>query len=1019
MSLKKTVEKKDFWKNLKEYYNDPAVLKAKANEFADGVTDEFNPDTLNTVSRRRFIALLSASAAFAATACSDYQDKGEIIPYTKRPEGVLPGKPNFYATIVNGKSVLVRVREGRPINIEGNPDHPIYMGKIDAQSPAVLLNLYDPERLKEPYKKKRKIDWEKADSEILDLLGEAVVKNKEIAIITDRIASPATLKLINNFKEKFPTTKWYSYQSSGDENKRIAWQSSYGSRNVPSIKLDKAQIILSLESDFLGREGNTIENTRLFTQRKDVMNSNNFNRLYSVEGAMSLTGINSDYRIRLRADAQLEFVLSLLNEIVLKKNVQQITLTASIKSLISKYQLKNFINKYKLDSIKINYLVDDLVKYQGQSIVLAGEILPVDVHSAVIMLNEVLGNSALYDYNSVNLDFHPMSTSDELKGLVSSASKGNIGVLINFGINPIFNMPKELGLEEAFQKIPNTISIVESENETSDKSTYTLAASNELESWGDNYVRSDIYELQQPLIAPIFNTRQKENILLTWINGSAEAYSMDAIHHFVMENFKDIYNLQNSPVDFKSYWYNALHDGFVKVIPSAQIKYSFNQSSFDKISSTETTSEYLVQLQKSYFIGDGKFANNGWLQEIPHPVSKVAWDNYAALSPNSAKELGVENNDYVKVVVNGKFLEIPVMLQPGMADKLLSIELGYGRTVIGDAGKNSGFNAVVLMSGTEVSNYLLTNAAVTKPGGSYKLVSTQEHHPLDDNSVKDFHKIRKIIQEGTVEEYKKNSKFLHEDEHNLIGITREHKYEGVKWGMSIDLNKCTSCASCVTSCNVENNIPVVGKDQVANGREMHWIRIDRYYSGTPDDPEVSGQPMLCQHCDNAPCENVCPVNATNHSPDGLNQMAYNRCVGTRYCANNCPYKVRRFNFYNFRDHFADAYYENELTSLVNNPEVTVRSRGVMEKCTFCVQRIMEARETAIAEGRELKGSDVKTACQSACPADAIVFGDTNDKESKISKYREHELGYHVLEELYVKPNVTYLAKLRNTHSEEA
>ncbi len=363
-------------------------------------------------------------------------------------------------------------------------------------------------------------------------------------------------------------------------------------------------------------------------------------------------------------------------------------------------------------------------------------------------------------------------------------------------------------------------------------------------------------------------------------------------------------------------------------------------------------------------------------------------------------------------------LKIPVFIQPGIAEKVISIELGFGRDKAGEVGSNVGFNANVLLLKDYRLSPFIFSASVTKVSGKYDLVSTQEHHSLDDTFVKDLHLKRKIIREGTVHQYQNEPDFLEKDKHEPFSITKEVEYKGVKWGMVIDLNKCIGCSGCVSACISENNIPIVGKEQVEKGREMHWIRIDRYFSGTSEEPQVSNQPMLCQHCDHAPCENVCPVAATNHSPDGLNQMAYNRCVGTRYCSNNCPYKVRRFNFLDYRDDFADGFYEQQPISLLYNPEVTVRSRGVMEKCTFCIQRIMEAREVAIEEERELKGNDVTTACQQACPAEAIVFGDVNDPNSEILKYRKHELGYHVLEEINVKPNVTYIAKLRNTHSEK-
>jgi molybdopterin-containing oxidoreductase family iron-sulfur binding subunit len=420
---------------------------------------------------------------------------------------------------------------------------------------------------------------------------------------------------------------------------------------------------------------------------------------------------------------------------------------------------------------------------------------------------------------------------------------------------------------------------------------------------------------------------------------------------------------------------------------------------------------------ESQNLRDGRFANNGWLQEIPHTVSKIVWDNYAAISAKTAMGLGLKDSDVIEVTVGDKKINIPCFVQAGQADDLITIELGYGRTVCGEVGKNVGINANKLFDSRNFNSEYYSAARIKNLGGKYNLVSTQEHHALDDEFVKDIHRKRNIIQEGTLLQYLNDPKFIQKEKYEVFSITKEVEYDGVKWAMAIDLNKCIGCSGCVSACISENNIPVVGKEQVEKGREMHWIRIDRYFSGSPDEPVVSNQPMLCQHCDHAPCENVCPVAATNHSPDGLNQMAYNRCVGTRYCSNNCPYKVRRFNFFDFRETFEEGYYTQQPISLLNNPEVTIRSRGVMEKCTFCIQRIMEARQIAIEEGRELRGSDVMTACQVACPSQAIEFGDMNDPDSKISKLRKHELGYHVLEEINVRPNVTYIAKLRNTHSE--
>jgi molybdopterin-containing oxidoreductase family iron-sulfur binding subunit len=429
---------------------------------------------------------------------------------------------------------------------------------------------------------------------------------------------------------------------------------------------------------------------------------------------------------------------------------------------------------------------------------------------------------------------------------------------------------------------------------------------------------------------------------------------------------------------------------------------------------------WVVSISEPYYLGDGQFAGNGWLQELPHPVSKVVWDNYAAVSPATASALALKDGDLLEVTLSHGAQSFPAFVQAGQADGHVGLTYGYGRWNAGPVGNGVGtLVSGLLAKDSFLTTRVLSGAAVRKGTGTHPLVSTQEHHSLDDTFVKEFHLQRKIIQEGTVAQYLDDPEFLHKEKTELFSIATEVEYHGVKWAMAIDLNKCVGCNACVASCNVENNIPVVGKEQVGKGREMQWIRIDRYFAGTPDAPVPSHQPMLCQHCDQAPCENVCPVVATNHSPDGLNQMVYNRCVGTKYCSNNCPYKVRRFNFFNFRDHFADGFYDNATAGLANNPEVTVRSRGVMEKCTFCVQRIAEARQHAVEQGRPLAGSDVRTACQEVCPATAIEFGDMNDPASAVSKARAHHLGYHVLEETNARPNVTYVARLRNLHSERS
>ena len=717
----------------------------------------------------------------------------------------------------------------------------------------------------------------------------------------------------------------------------------------------------------------------------------------------------------LRPEAQFELIMSLMNELNLKGS-----LNLSIDT--SGYSLSSFALKYNLKKQVLDRLVSDLISNKGKAIISAGNILPENTHIAVNILNEALGNSVMYRTDSTVNTLSELSSNKDIEFLVQNINLGTVSAVIHIDCNPVYHFAQDLNYKNALNKVATVISLSERENETTNVSKYVLPINHNFESWGDAHLRNEFISLQQPVIAPINDTRQKEAVLLTWISGNTEAYTETLYHQYLMKNWENnIYPTLNSKIDFKRFWFGALHDGIALTKKSSYVSHALVSNAAQMlITNSLQPKDYTVVIKENYNIADGRFAHNGWLQELPHAVSKITWDNYAAVSEMTCKNLGVKDNDIIEVSVDNRKLKLPVFMQAGAADDVIIIESGFGKSNSGTVANDVGFNANLLLSSNgNVSNWIYTGAKVRKTGDSYDLSSSQEHHAFDDPKVQDLHITRHIIQEGTVAGYLKNPAFLKKNHHGeLPSVYDPHPYDGLKWGMAIDLNKCTGCGDCVIACNVENNIPVVGKDQVLKSREMQWLRIDRYYSGTSDEPNVSIQPMLCQHCDQAPCENVCPVVATTHSPDGLNQMTYNRCVGTRYCSNNCPYKVRRFNFFNFRDHFRDSYQENPILALMHNPEVTVRSRGVMEKCTFCVQRISEGRADATHEKRTLKGGDVTTACQDSCGSNAIHFGDINDKESEFYNYRNHELGYYVLEELNVKPNVTYLAKLRNIHSEE-
>jgi molybdopterin-containing oxidoreductase family iron-sulfur binding subunit len=653
--------------------------------------------------------------------------------------------------------------------------------------------------------------------------------------------------------------------------------------------------------------------------------------------------------------------------------------------------------------------------------VLAGDKLPESTHIAVNLLNEVIGGSKLYSTEAENVELSPFSTPEEMQNLASDMSAGKIGVVIHFDTNPVFNLSPEYNYAEALKKVPMVITMTEQVTETSELSHYVLPIHNQLESWGDFKTRTGFYSMQQPIIAPLYNTRQKEAILLNWI--APKEFTEKVYLEYLSSSWeKSVYPLVGSAAPFKKFWNSVLHDGVVLVNekPGA-VGTAFSGDAFASAAKMKASNDFVVLLQNNNSIGDGRFASNGWLQELPNTITKMVWDNYAAVSVQSASELGVDSNGLIEITIGNRKQTLPVFVQPGVADKVIEVSLGYGRTSAGVIGSGVGVNVNVLIAKQPaLTERFYNNAQVTKTAGTYELVSTQEHFPIDsDPLLKDIQFRRGIIREGSYADYKANPKFLKKESNldlqpiNPPPVYSTETYTGYKWGMAIDLNKCTGCGACVTACNVENNIPIVGKDQVKVNREMMWIRIDRYYSGSPDAPKANFQPMLCQHCDYAPCENVCPVAATTHTNDGLNTMAYNRCVGTRYCSNNCPYKVRRFNYFDWRDRVGDGVQYAEPIDLMANPEVTVRSRGVMEKCTFCVQRIMKERQDAIQENREVNGDNVTTACQDACPAYAIEFGNVNDKESLITKYREHDLGYSVLEDIKVMPNVTYMAKLRN------
>ncbi len=772
----------NYWRTFEELYGDKDFIKQNENEFSTLATDDDESSNMSIVSRRKFLALLGASAAFAGVSCSDYRDKGEIIPYNKKPEEITVGQPNYYASTCNSCSnacgTLIKTREGRPIKIDGNPYHPVSKGKLCAQGQASIMNLYDPDRLKNPRKKEngRFVDynWNHANDEIiLDLMS---IGGKEIAIVIGKIISPTTKKVLEDFKEKYPTTKIYSYELFNSSVKNEAWKKCYGSNEFPSIKWNEADVILSLDGDFLGESGNKVENVRLFAENRDV-NEKRFNRLYSVEGNLSLTGSNADCRFKLRPDLQYTFVMSLINE--LQKNG---IITIPINTL--GYSLSDFAKKENLDFKLLGKLVDDLSKNKAKSIIYAGEHLTENVQIAVNLLNDALGNSNLYQSDSANVSVLPLSTNDELKQLTNNLTAGNVGVVIHLNSNPVYHLPEVFDYPAALGNAGMIITLVDIENETSAVSNFVLPVNQTLEAWGDAKTRAGFYSLQQPIIAPLYDTREQEAILLTLLEQDNEAYTENLYHQYLMKNWEeDIYPTLNASAGFKKFWYQALHDGVVYSDDKVDVPDAINMNIVSQLNGAPEVSGFALHLKESYLVRDGRFAYNGWLQELPHPVSKVTWDNYAAISPATAKELGFENSDMAEVSVNDQSLQIPIFIQPGAAENTITIELGYGRTNSGTVATGVGFNANKLLSTSGLTQWLYTGADIKKAGGDYKLVTAQTIYAFDQGNKVDLPKKRGIIKEGTVDEYLKNPHFLSEGEHQeMESVNPPIDYSGIKVG---------------------------------------------------------------------------------------------------------------------------------------------------------------------------------------------------------------------------------------------
>ncbi|MGE0822186.1 MAG: TAT-variant-translocated molybdopterin oxidoreductase [Candidatus Binatia bacterium] len=965
-----------YWRSLEELAN--------TEEFQDLLQREFprHAPWLDSLSRRHFLQFMGASLALAGLSACTRQPEERIVPYAKPPEDVLPGRPQFYATAVlfNGvaSGVLVESHTGRPTKIEGNPQHPASLGGTDAFTQASILDLYDPDRAQIVTNARRISSWDAFTAALAPAMeGQKLKQGAGLRILSGAITSPTLTNQLRKLLQEFPQARWHRYEPAGRETVRAGAQLAFGEDVDSQYRFDKAEVILSLDADFLFSMPGSVRYARDFAAKRKVREEHGgMNRLYAAESSPSLTGSMADHRLSLRPSEIEPFARLIAKEVG-----------------VSGTQSGNGTDSEKHAKL-IGALVRDLKKHQGSSLVVAGDYQPPIVHALAHAMNEALGNVGKTVVYTEPVEAGSSDSPASLQDLASDIKEGKVELLISLGGNPVYTAPADLDFVSLLEKIPFRVHCSPYYDETAEHCHWHIPENHSLESWSDARAYDGTISIIQPLIAPLYNGKSFHEVVAALV-GQPSASGYDLVRSYWKE--------QRGEGDFERFWSRSLHDGIIadSALPAKRV--SFKTASIAQQAETNGGGTTEIVFRPDPTVWDGRYANNGWLQELPKPLTKLTWDNAALISPAMAERLRLNNRDVVTLRLKERVVDTPVWIVPGHADNCVTVHLGYGRTHAGRVGNDTGFNAYVLR--TADAMWSTSGVEISKAGKQYPLVSTQDHYSIEG---------RQLIRSGTISEYQSHPEFVHEmgeDPAPDMTLYPPVKYDGRAWGMAIDLGSCIGCNACTIACQAENNIPVVGKKQVGVGREMHWIRVDRYFSGELDNPETYHQPVPCMQCENAPCEPVCPVGATVHSKEGLNDMVYNRCVGTRYCSNNCPYKVRRFNFLLFAD------WDTESFKMQRNPNVSIRSRGVMEKCTYCVQRINAARITAEKEDRQIRDGEVVTACQAACPADAIVFGDINDPESQVAKLKQSHLNYGILAELNTRPRTTYLARLKNPNPE--
>jgi MoCo/4Fe-4S cofactor protein with predicted Tat translocation signal len=1005
------------WRGLSDPADTPELRAILDREFPAQAED-----LKDTHSRRAFLQLMGSSLAMMGLAGCRWPEK-RLFPFASRPVHRLPGMPAQFATAMelNGSAqgLLVTSYDGRPIKIEGNPEHPLNgtpgqpdaRGAADLFAQASVLELYDPDRSQSLLRRDGRQWFRPTWDEFQDFAAGhfAVLRDRGgagLAVLSEVSASPTVQSLREDFRRVFPQAGWHEYEPVSREQELLGAGQAFGRPVRSHWNLREARVIVSLDSDFLQSHPAALRHVRDFTAARDP-DRGEMSRLYVVEGAYTITGGKADHRYPVPASAVSVIAARLAGEVTVLLGGDAPTGSGLGTGVVrAMAQAADRSRAAYPETPLVAQMARDLLSARGHGLVVAGPRQPAAVHALAHALNAALGNVGRTISYTEEPGGNPLAPTGSIAGLAESLRGGRVDTLLILGGNPVYNAPADLDFAQLLSRVPTSLHLSGYQDETTQACTWHLPRAHYLESWADTRAWDGTVSIVQPLIDPLYDGRTPGEILAL-VMGDATSKGYDLVRRTQQAAAKG--------VDFEPFWRAALERGVVPNSAFAQANPALRaEGLIEALSSLAPAALALGPENLEIVFGpdlsvyDGRFANNGWLQEVPDPLSRLTWDNAVLLGPATAVALGVKADDLVTLRYRGRELAMPVYVMPGQAPFSAAVALGYGRTHAGRTGNGAGFDVYRLR--TSDAPCFDTGLNIVKTGGAYPLVCTQEHHAMDRIGRQGTaERVPVLVREGTLQEYLADPKFVrNQDQHPpLVSLFQEHEYAGHRWGMAIDLTACVGCNACIVACAAENNVPIVGKQRVAQGRAMQWIRVDRYFLGDPEAPEVAFQPVACAHCENAPCEQVCPVGATVHDRDGLNVMVYNRCIGTRYCSNNCPFKVRRFNFFNYRKGLSNQQ------KMAYNPEVTVRSRGVMEKCTYCLQRIEAAKIAAGNERRAIRDSEITPACAQTCPSGAIVFGDLNDPQSRVAQRHALPRAYALLEELNIKPRTRYLARLRN------